>query len=62
MLNRNHVIALAALGFGILVAIGIYYVWPNGHWPVYVAIALVAAGAFKTWRELMGQGKVMGGT
>ena len=61
MLNRKHVIALAALGFGILVAIGVYYVWPNGHWPVYVAIALVAAGAFKTWRELMGHGKVMGG-
>ena len=62
MFNRNHVIALAALCFGILVAIGVYFVWPNGYWPVYVAIALVAAGAFKTWRELMGQGKMMGGT
>ena len=62
MLNRKHVMALSALGFGILVAIGIWYVWPKGPWLVYVAIALLAAGAFKTWLELMGQGKIMGGT
>ena len=62
MFNRKQVIALAALSFGILVAIGVYYVWPNGHWLVFVAIALVAAGAFKTWPELIGQGRIMGGT
>ena len=62
MLNRKQVIALAALCFGILVAIGVYYFWPNGYWPVYVAIALVGAGAFNTWMELIGQGKIMGGT
>jgi hypothetical protein len=62
MLNRKQVIALAALGFGILVALGVYYVWPNGYWPVYVAIALVVAGAFKAWLELIGQGKIMGST
>ena len=62
MLNRKQVIALAALCFGILITIGVYYAWPNGHWLVYVAIALVAAGAFKSWPELMGQGKIMGGT
>ena len=62
MLDRKQVIALAALGFGILVAFGVYYVWPNGHGLVYVAIAVAAAGAFKTWPELLGQGKIMGGT
>jgi hypothetical protein len=62
MLNRKQVVALAALSFGILVAIGVYYVWPNGHGLVYVAIAVVAAAGFKTWPELMVQGKIMGGT
>ena len=62
MLNRKQVMALAAVCFGILVAIGIYYVWPNGHWLGYVAIALVAAGAFKTWPDLTSQGKILGGT
>ena len=62
MLNRKQVIALAALCFGILVAIGVYYVWPSGHWLVYVAIALMTAGAFKTWPELRGQGKILSGT
>ena len=62
MLNRKQIIALAALGFGSLMAIGVYYVWPHGHGFVYVAIAVVAAGAFKTWPELIGQGRIMGGT
>ena len=62
MLNRKQVMALAALSFGSLTTIGVYYAWPNGHWLVYVAIALMTAGAFKTWPELMSQGKIMGGT
>ena len=62
MLNRKQVIALAALGFGVLVAIGVFYVWPKGHGLVYVAIAVVAAGAFKTWPDLRSQGKILGGT
>jgi hypothetical protein len=62
MLNRKQVMDLAAVCFGILVAIGIYYVWPNEHWLVYVASALVAAGAFRTWPDLTSQGKILGGT
>lgn len=46
-------IFIVSILIGLIVAGGIFYVWPNAHWAVYVLILLASAGWI--YRELLQQ-------
>ena len=53
-------IALVALAFGALVASGFYWILPNLPWWAYVIVALPFAGvAYKEWREMVADKKII---